>query len=269
MGTPEWTIYCHLHVESGRRYIGLTKKTILQRWNSHLVNAKAKRGKGCHHFWNAIRKYGKDAFEGRVIEVWDTIEKANEREDYWIEFYDTRNPEKGFNLAKGGQHVPHPIRKNPWDDPEYRARCASTIRRRMGTQEARALCSKASKEVHLRPEVREKLSSASNRMWADREYREKQSGWVHSPEFADLCLTGFKRGAELNREKTHCVHGHELSGDNLKVKDGSRICLICKRNRTRKWKKNLSPEMAESKRAQDRNYMRRRRADEGARIGSL
>lgn len=34
----------------------------------------------------------------------------------------------------------------------------------------------------------------------------------------------------VNARKTHCVHGHELAGDNLKVKpDGTRECRSCKR----------------------------------------
>ena len=27
----------------------------------------------------------------------------DEKEKYWIEFYDTTNPEKGYNLTTGGQ----------------------------------------------------------------------------------------------------------------------------------------------------------------------
>jgi hypothetical protein len=36
-----------------------------------------------------------------------------------------------------------------------------------------------------------------------------------------------------NARKTHCKHGHELSGDNLYAGTG-RICRICKRHRERK-----------------------------------
>ncbi len=116
----QWTVYCHIHVESGRRYVGLTKKRMLQRWNEHVWNAGAKRGKGCRHFWNAIRKYGKDAFFHEILEVCGTLEEANTAEEKWILHFDTRNPDFGFNLARGGSHTPHPV-KNPWDRPEYRA----------------------------------------------------------------------------------------------------------------------------------------------------
>lgn len=39
----------------------------------------------------------------------------------------------------------------------------------------------------------------------------------------------------VNARKTHCIHGHEFSGDNLKFrKDGSRICVTCTKERAMK-----------------------------------
>ena len=123
----KYTIYCHIHIESGRRYIGLTKKTMLFRWNQHLQNAKKKRGKGCAHFWAAIRKYGKDAFKHEVLEICYDLDSANEAEKKWISHFDTRNPEKGFNLALGGSHTPHPV-KNPWKRPGFREKVKNNIK---------------------------------------------------------------------------------------------------------------------------------------------
>jgi hypothetical protein len=63
--------------------------------------------------------YGKEAFSHEILETCDILEAANEAESRWIEELGTRDPEKGFNLAKGGLHIPHPF-SNPWDRPEYR-----------------------------------------------------------------------------------------------------------------------------------------------------
>lgn len=39
-----------------------------------------------------------------------------------------------------------------------------------------------------------------------------------------------KTGAEFQRSKTHCPHGHPYSGDNLRIRpDGSRDCRACSR----------------------------------------
>lgn len=115
-----FTIYCHVHRESGRRYVGQTKKTLLQRWNQHVYTSGQTKKKGWSRFANAIRKYGKDAFDHEVLEVCATVEEANLAEEKWISHFDTCNPEKGFNFKRGGDHRPHPVR-NPWDRPDYAA----------------------------------------------------------------------------------------------------------------------------------------------------
>jgi group I intron endonuclease len=168
----KWTIYCHIHIESNRAYVGLTSQTIEKRWKTHVSHAKSSKG-GRWHFPNAIRKYGKDAFSHRILEICDSLEKANYREEAWIELFESRDLRFGFNLAKGGGSQPHPIRKNPWNDPEYRRKClpgliarTNTLQARannkaaLNTPESRAKRAISSREVRLRPEVNAKIVAA-------------------------------------------------------------------------------------------------------------
>jgi group I intron endonuclease len=168
-----FTIYCHTHIESGRRYIGLTSRSMMKRWKDHVSKAKYSKG-GRWHFPNAIRKYGKEAFVHEVLEVCNTLELANAAEDKWIEFYDTRNPEKGFNLDKGGSHTPHP-NKNPWNRPEYREANLASSRRRL----AKATEVSALNKVQSRPEVRQKLSEVMKRVAATPEGRAQRELAAH------------------------------------------------------------------------------------------
>lgn len=39
-----------------------------------------------------------------------------------------------------------------------------------------------------------------------------------------------------NARKTHCKRGHPLSGDNLYLNRGRRICVTCMRDRDRRWR---------------------------------
>ncbi len=171
----QWTVYCHTHVESGRRYIGLTSRTMERRWNEHVSKSSGSKG-GRWHFPNAIRKYGKEAFSHQILEVCSSLEEANEAEDAWIESFSTRNPQFGFNLANGGEHVPHPIRKNPWNDPEYRAKQSENLKRitqtpqarannkaALNTPESKARRSAISIEIRSRPEVMKIMSEFSKR----------------------------------------------------------------------------------------------------------
>jgi len=196
-----WTIYCHTHVESGRRYIGLTSKTMLARWNDHVYKAKSSKG-GRWHFPNAIRKYGKDAFSHEVLTICETLEEANAYEAYFIDLFRTRDPEFGFNLAEGGRHEPHPIRKNPWDNPEYRAKCAANIERfnrechspeayakmkaTVGAPAFKAEHAAKSRATLAKPEVRAKISAKLTGRTLSAEHRAKisagQTGRIVSSE---------------------------------------------------------------------------------------
>lgn len=51
----------------------------------------------------------------------------------------------------------------------------------------------------------------------------------------DNNLDKIKKGRDHNKSKTHCKHGHELSGNNLYIgKDNRRQCKTCDRLRHRK-----------------------------------
>ncbi len=210
MKPKTWTIYCHIHVESGRRYIGLTIKTMMHRWNQHCAQAKSSKG-GRWHFPNAIRKYGKDAFSHEVLEICSTLEEANAAEERWIDFYDSRNPEKGFNLAKGGQHVPHPIRRNPWDNPEYRSKQLPGAIARINTPEARA----ASKAALNTPGSRAKRSAISKEIKSLPGAKKTAShgfrGKKHSPETRLRLIT-------LNSSRSHSEETRKKISESMKGK---------------------------------------------------
>jgi hypothetical protein len=175
---PTWIIYCHTHVATGRRYIGLTRMTMMKRWNRHVYDATRRQGPG--YFPNAIRKYGKDAFEHFEFPVrYSTLDEANRAEAFAIEFFCTRDPAFGFNIAKGGSiYVPHLI-KNPWDRPEYRALRVRQInwswqdpayvalnrtnnKAALNTPESRAKRAEISRRVLSDPDVKIRMSAANS-----------------------------------------------------------------------------------------------------------
>jgi group I intron endonuclease len=268
-----WAIYCHTHIETERRYVGLTKRTIERRWSQHVCQARRSKG-GRWHFPNAIRKYGAAAFSHKVLEVCDTLEEANEREEYWINHFNTRDPEKGFNIAKGGEHVPHPIKKNPWKDPARRAKLAEAVRLAKANPAVKAKASATSKKLWQDPEFRDKVASANKKAWSDpamrtksseinkeikarpkvkaqaskhskamwesEEYRKKNAKLWKDPDFRERCQTGLVHGAQLNRNKTHCRNGHEYTEENTYVnKRGSRECRTCARKSKRESAKRV------------------------------
>jgi predicted GIY-YIG superfamily endonuclease len=79
---------------SGKSYIGQTKN-IKEREKQH------KKSKSCRAFYYSIQKYGFKNFVREILEEHLTIDDANRRESYWIDFYNTIVP-NGYNLRTGG-----------------------------------------------------------------------------------------------------------------------------------------------------------------------
>jgi hypothetical protein len=48
-------------------------------------------------------KHGFEVFEFRILE-WIEDERVSEPEMYWVSYYDSFNPEKGYNLTLGGEY---------------------------------------------------------------------------------------------------------------------------------------------------------------------
>lgn len=167
-----WTIYCHTHIDSGRRYVGQTKEPWERRWSRHLYDARA--GGTRFYFANALRKYGANAFAHSVLEVCESQELANEAEGAWIEAFSARDPAFGFNRKRGGNQGPHFVTKNPWDRAEYRDKMASVTGRFSDPSTQRPLM-RASQESRRTPESRARRSAASKATHNTPEYLARAS----------------------------------------------------------------------------------------------
>lgn len=89
-------IYMYENKKDKKRYIGQSIN-IQKRKNEHLHGCK-----NTSKFDNFLRKIGEDCFVFSILEECSK-EELDERERYWIKYYDTQNPEKGYNLTEGGQ----------------------------------------------------------------------------------------------------------------------------------------------------------------------
>ena len=94
-------IYKITNQVNGKVYIGQSVH-IKQRWNQHRSAAFNPNDKEYNkYFYYSIRKYGLKNFTFEVIEECKQ-EELNEKEIYWIKYYDSTNKEKGYNVLSGG-----------------------------------------------------------------------------------------------------------------------------------------------------------------------
>lgn len=92
-----YCVYMHTNKVNGKKYIGQTKQEPEKRFGNNGL-----RYKGCSYFYSAIQKYGWDNFEHEIIASNLTSEEANKYEVKYIAYYETTNPQKGYNLNLGG-----------------------------------------------------------------------------------------------------------------------------------------------------------------------
>ena len=89
-------IYGYTNLESGRMYIGQTVCPNY-RWKQHRYRKNATG-------WHKDYQNNPDKYEYSVIEYDVPEDKLNEREIYWISFFDSYH--NGYNLTPGGDGMP-------------------------------------------------------------------------------------------------------------------------------------------------------------------
>lgn len=85
-------VYKWTNFHNAKSYIGSTYD-LKKRGHEHRHNSKTRN----FYFYNAVRKYGWSSFIFQVLEEC-TSENRNDRENYWIKYFQTLNPEFGYNL---------------------------------------------------------------------------------------------------------------------------------------------------------------------------
>ena len=94
-----YCIYIHRNKINNKVYIGQTCQKPEKRWNYGLGY------KNSPYFFAAIQLYGWDNFSHEILETGLSLEQANEREQYYIEKYNSTNQKFGYNLNKGGSSL--------------------------------------------------------------------------------------------------------------------------------------------------------------------
>ena len=85
-------IYITTNKINGKKYIG--QKKYCGNYETYLGSGIALK--------NAIAKYGRENFTREIIEECETKDELDEREKYWIKYYDATNSDNFYNITNGG-----------------------------------------------------------------------------------------------------------------------------------------------------------------------
>lgn len=125
-------------------YIGVTTKTIRERWALHILDSSC-----CRYLKYAIKKYGKTNFSIEVIFHANSIEEMLVTEEDLINKLNTLSP-NGYNLKSGGQFG-------------------------LFSDESKERCSISQKNRWENKKEREKYSTNMKQQWKNSELREQRS----------------------------------------------------------------------------------------------
>jgi group I intron endonuclease len=90
-------------------YIGKTKN-FKKRWQQYHYDYTNRRSRSLNSYiMNAMLKYGLESFEFSIVELC-AIGECSKRELYWMDFYDSCNLNKGYNLRRDSSSgmITHP-----------------------------------------------------------------------------------------------------------------------------------------------------------------
>lgn len=218
----KYNIYKLTNIINHKIYIGQSKD-VAQRWRHHRASVKNNRPTQIVH--HAMIKHGLDNFVFEIIFSCYTQDDINWAEEYFIHYYDSRNPEKGYNLTNGGSVAPK--------TEEWKRKVSEKLMGHEVTQEARDKISQGNTGKIRTDEFKKNVSIFHKGKEVSEETRQLLStinlgnknnlGHKHSDESKQKMSKANKgrKPAEITIQKAR----EAFTGKTWKMIDGKRVWL--------------------------------------------
>lgn len=153
-------IYLWTNLINNKKYVGQA-----QSFYNRMTTYKTK---GATKFLqNAIKKYGIENFDITILEKCP-IDKLDEREQYWMDFYKSYERENGYNICKYAS-----ITRGYKYTDEVKQKIKETKSKRVYQKPIKELNGMYGK--HHTEEAKNKIRESTKRLWENPEYRKMQS----------------------------------------------------------------------------------------------
>ena len=196
-------VYCIKNIINNKEYIGLTTRTLEERWKQHIYESNKKDSWEWNTpLGNAIKKYGKDSFQVFVLEECSSETELKQKEIQLIRERKSLASENGYNLSFGG-------------DGRLGYKLSEETKRKIGEGNIGKVMSNESKE---------KMSVAAKKRSVGKP--SPMDGKKHTEESKQKIvsfLTGRKQSEETKRKKSESMKAFFLNKSQDKLQDGQHI----------------------------------------------
>lgn len=188
-------------------YIGQTiQNPPIKRWNTHSNKKKASKKNSV--LSNAILKYGKENFTFEVIDKAVSIDELNEKETYWIEYYNSLCP-NGYNVSLGGLNKMHTeeskkkisMSKLGEKNPNWKGKSVTDEVRKKMSENTKGERNPFYGKIHKPETIKKILEKRDDQSYRTDEYRKKQSE-SHKGKIVSLETKEKMRQYRLGRKRS-------------------------------------------------------------------
>lgn len=221
---PICGIYYIKNLINNKYYVGQSVD-IEYRWRRERMFLSSNKPAWNRHLQNAWKLYGENNFEFVVIEECDP-DKLNEREIYWIEFYDAFY--NGYNQSMGGggfrgakltnehrQKIADGMKRSLTEVD--RQRLKDLITQRWNDPENHKKCSQKSLEWWSDPKNKERMTGVNNK-----NYGKKRDWWAE--KYSGINSSNHKSCIQIETGEFYCTITEASKATGVSVGKISRTC---------------------------------------------
>ena len=158
-------IYCIQNIVTNKKYIGQSNN-IYYRWRKH----KSELNRNVHvntYLQNSWNKYGQENFKFYIVEKC-ALELLDEKEIYYVEYYNTLDDRFGYNLKTGGQNC------NTQITDEVKKKLSESVKASYDNTDLRKRRSDTTKQYWSNPENKKRIIGENNVMFGRKHTEESK-----------------------------------------------------------------------------------------------